>query len=80
MIVSVASRKGGTGKTTIAVNLALSLNDVQLLDCDVEEPDCNIFLGRDLDLAGLLVYPRDFQADLLDQVEKMWRNVKEALT
>ena len=50
MIVSVASGKGGTGKTTIAVNLALSLGNVQLLDCDVEEPDCNIFLGMDLDL------------------------------
>lgn len=50
MIVSVASGKGGTGKTTVAVNLALSLGDVQLLDCDVEEPDCNIFLGMDLDL------------------------------
>ncbi|MCJ2512500.1 MAG: P-loop NTPase, partial [Candidatus Thermoplasmatota archaeon] len=34
MIVSVASGKGGTGKTTIAVNLALSLGNVQLLDCD----------------------------------------------
>ena len=50
MIVSVASGKGGTGKTTVAVNLALSLGNVQLLDCDVEEPDCNIFLGMDLDL------------------------------
>ena len=44
MKIAVASGKGGTGKTTISVNLALSLNNVQLLDCDVEEPDCNIFL------------------------------------
>lgn len=73
MIVSVARGKGGTGKTTIPVTLALSLDDIQLLDCNVEEPDCDIFLERDLDLAGLLVHPRDFQADLLDQVEKMWR-------
>ena len=47
MIISVASGKGGTGKTTVAVNLALSLSNlqVQLLDCDVEEPNSHIFLN-----------------------------------
>ncbi len=44
MIISVASGKGGTGKTTVAVNLSLSLNNVQFLDCDVEEPNAHIFL------------------------------------
>lgn len=47
MIISIASGKGGTGKTTIAVNLALTLSEkekVRLLDCDVEEPNCHIFL------------------------------------
>jgi len=47
MIVSVASGKGGTGKTTIAVNLALALGDsvpVDFLDCDVEEPNAHLFL------------------------------------
>jgi len=44
MIVSVASGKGGTGKTTVAVNLALSIDNVQFLDCDVEEPNAHIFL------------------------------------
>ena len=45
MIISVASGKGGTGKTTVATNLAVSLNQkVQLLDCDVEEPNAHLFL------------------------------------
>lgn len=44
MVIAVASGKGGTGKTTVAVNLALSLNKVEFLDCDVEEPNAHIFL------------------------------------
>ena len=44
MIISVASGKGGTGKTTIATSLALSWGQCQFLDCDVEEPDAHIFL------------------------------------
>jgi len=45
--ISVASGKGGTGKTLVATSLALSLSDnhkVQLLDCDAEEPNANILL------------------------------------
>ena len=45
MEISVASGKGGTGKTTVAVNLALSIGQgVQLLDCDVEEPNAHLFV------------------------------------
>jgi len=46
MIISVASGKGGTGKTLVATSLAICLSDdhkVQLLDCDVEEPNDHIF-------------------------------------
>ncbi|NQU18033.1 MAG: P-loop NTPase [Candidatus Saganbacteria bacterium] len=45
MIISIASGKGGTGKTLIATSLALSIGrNVQLLDCDVEEPNSHIFI------------------------------------
>jgi MinD superfamily P-loop ATPase len=48
MIVSVASGKGGTGKTSVAVNMALSVGNVQLLDCDVEEPNAHLLLHPDM--------------------------------
>ncbi len=45
MIISIASGKGGTGKTTVATNLIASLEEnVRLLDCDVEEPNAHLFL------------------------------------
>ncbi|WP_456324543.1 ATP-binding protein [Desulfonauticus submarinus] len=45
MILAIASGKGGTGKTTVAVNLAQTIEqDIFLLDCDVEEPNSHIFV------------------------------------
>jgi len=44
MIISVASGKGGTGKTSFAVALAQAIDKpVTLKDCDVEEPNCSFF-------------------------------------
>lgn len=51
MVITVASGKGGTGKTTFAVNLAYALahrgDKVRLLDCDVEEPNDHLFVNPD---------------------------------
>jgi MinD superfamily P-loop ATPase len=51
-VVAVASGKGGTGKTTVAVNLAQVVSEsgrkVQYLDCDVEEPNGHIFLRPEI--------------------------------
>lgn len=56
MTISIVSGKGGTGKTTFAVNLAWALGnrnartpsgerrEIRLLDCDVEEPNAHLFV------------------------------------
>ena len=58
MILAVASGKGGTGKTTVSVNLARMFgSDVRLLDCDVEEPNANLFLKGDLREEKIVTVP-----------------------
>ncbi len=52
MVIAVASGKGGTGKTTVAVSLAIAAScqssaEPLLLDCDVEEPNSDLFLDID---------------------------------
>ena len=58
MIISVASGKGGTGKTTVATNLALSVGfQVQFLDCDVEEPNAHLFIHPDFEKNQTITTP-----------------------
>ena len=50
MKITVASGKGGTGKSMVAANLAWSLSaaePVTLVDCDVEEPNLHLFFPDD---------------------------------
>ncbi|MDZ7845208.1 MAG: ATP-binding protein [Anaerolineales bacterium] len=48
MIITVASGKGGTGKTTVAVSLAAAIQADLFLDCDVEAPDADIYLKPEI--------------------------------
>lgn len=62
MTITVASGKGGTGKTTFAVNLAYALaevvNNVRLLDCDVEEPNDHLFVKPDFTKESKVCVPK----------------------
>lgn len=61
MKIAIASGKGGTGKSTVSTNLAYLLsktyNDVALLDCDVEEPNCHIFMKPDFNYSKKVCVP-----------------------
>ncbi len=58
MQIAVASGKGGTGKTTIATSLAASLgNRAQILDCDVEEPNCHVLMAPDIYESSAVTLP-----------------------
>jgi len=58
MIISIASGKGGTGKTTVATNLAVSIeSDVQILDCDVEEPNSHLFIRPSIEDVKTITTP-----------------------
>ncbi|MFH0702215.1 MAG: ATP-binding protein [bacterium] len=61
MKIAVASGKGGTGKSTVSTNLAYLLSKIYkkicLLDCDVEEPNCHIFLKPLLNLTEPVYIP-----------------------
>lgn len=58
MILAIASGKGGTGKTTLAVNLVRFLGpEARLLDCDVEAPNAGLFLGGPVESTEVVTVP-----------------------
>lgn len=67
MRIAIASGKGGTGKTTVAVNLAQTAaragKTVHLCDCDVEEPNAHLFL----DLEFSRTWPVTVPVPVVDQ-------------
>jgi MinD superfamily P-loop ATPase len=62
MVITVASGKGGTGKTTFSTNLAYALaergDNVRLLDCDVEEPNDHLFVNPDFTEEKAVTVPK----------------------
>jgi MinD superfamily P-loop ATPase len=75
VILTMASGKGGTGKTTVAVSLALSLAAGEpqaeakplLVDCDVEEPNAALFLEGEL--PPLAAWERREVGQMIPQVD-----------
>ncbi|MBN1546122.1 MAG: ATP-binding protein [Syntrophaceae bacterium] len=58
MILAIASGKGGTGKTTVSLNLARAFeSNVSLLDCDVEEPNAHLFLPGKMTNEEIITMP-----------------------
>lgn len=72
MILAVASGKGGTGKTSVAVNLARTIQTpVQLIDCDVEEPNAHLFLaGAAISEKAVTIAIPEFDSDKCDACDK----------
>ena len=78
MKIAIASGKGGTGKTTIATNLACSIartgQTAQYLDCDVEEPNGHIFLKPDIEeIQNVTIDVPEVDAELCDGCGKCGR-------
>jgi MinD superfamily P-loop ATPase len=72
MILAVASGKGGTGKTSVSVNLSKVCDaPVQLLDCDVEEPNVHLFLpGTPVGEEEVTIAIPDIDAGMCDACDK----------
>lgn len=67
MKIAIASGKGGTGKSTVAANLAWTLarsRDVVLVDCDVEEPNLHLFFPGETEAVPVTALVPEIDDDL----------------
>ena len=57
-VVTLFAPKGGVGRTTLAVNLAVAAGEaIQLLDCDVEEPNSHLFIQPQMEESSIITTP-----------------------
>jgi MinD superfamily P-loop ATPase len=58
MKIAVASGKGGTGKTTLSVAITQAVREnITLIDCDVEEPNCHLFFPSEKSENSVVTLP-----------------------
>lgn len=79
MKISVASGKGGTGKTSFSLNFTVALADkekISLLDCDVEDPNCHLFLRPEWSWLINTTFPT---SELSVSYRQIWQNLKTIL-
>ncbi|MCD6482387.1 MAG: ATP-binding protein [Candidatus Izimaplasma sp.] len=71
MKIAILSGKGGTGKTTLSVNLFSYLNKATLIDTDVEEPNSHLFLkGKVIKEKSIIKHYPKVNDDLCDYCGK----------
>lgn len=63
--LAILSGKGGTGKTLLSVNLASVAKAATYIDCDVEEPNGNLFLNPTKEFGKLVTVKKPVVDDAL---------------
>lgn len=71
MKIAVLSGKGGAGKTFVSVNLAAAAGNARYIDCDVEEPNGNLFFKeKSIETDDVSVLLPEFASEKCDGCRK----------